>query len=183
MNELVRSFVTIKEMLSDRGVDTNLLDAISDVELAAMANASNVFTVTVSDSFKIMYYLNTKFKITELTKKFDPTDTVLMVFKEKINNQNIKNIKELNAHVEVFMLKELQYNISRHVLVPKHEIVRDEQFIENMLATYRLKKNQLPIIQKTDPMARYLRVAPGDLVKITRSSPSAGEAVVYRYCV
>lgn len=183
MNELVRSFVTIKEMLSDRGVDTSLLDAISDVELAAMANASKVFTVTVSEDFKILYYLNTKFKITELTKKFDQNNTMLLVFKEKINNQNIKNIKELNAHAEVFMLKELQYNISHHVLVPKHEIVRDEEFIESMLATYRLKKNQLPIIQKSDPMARYLHVAPGDVVKITRSSPSAGEAVVYRYCV
>ena len=183
MNDLTRSFVTIKEMLSDRGEDTSMLDAISDVELEAMANASKVFTITVREDFKILYYLNTKFKITELTKKFDSEDTVLIVFKEKINNLNVKNIKDLNINVEVFMLKELQYNISRHTLVPKHAIVRDDEFIEKMLATYRIKKNQLPIIQKTDQMARYLHVKSGEIVKITRNSPSAGEAIVYRYCV
>lgn len=183
MSELTRSFVTIKEMLSDRGIDTSMLDAISDIELEAMANASKVFTITVSENFKILYYLNIKFKITELTKKFNAEDTVLIVFKEKINNLNVKNIKDLNINAEVFMLKELQYNISHHALVPKHEIVRDDEFIERMLATYRLKKNQLPIIQKTDPMARYLHVKPGEILKITRNSPSAGEAIVYRYCV
>jgi len=170
-------------MLTDRGMDTSMLDAISEEELYTMANTNKVFVIHVSDKFKLVYYLNSKFKITELTKKFDIEDDVLIVFKEKINNLNLKNLKVLNPHVEVFLMREMQYNLSRHSLVPKHEILKDDGEVEGLLSTYQLKRNQMPIIQKADPMARYLGVKPGDIVKITRSSPSAGEAILYRYCV
>jgi DNA-directed RNA polymerase I, II, and III subunit RPABC1 len=44
-------------------------------------------------------------------------------------------------------------------------------------------KFQLPIILKTDAMAKYLGLKNGDIIKITRVSPTAGEYVVYRCCV
>lgn len=184
MADIVRSFVTIKQMLGDRGMDTSNLDAISEDELITMANVNKIFVLKVTDSYKIVYYLNTKFKINDLVKKFEPNDTVLLVFKEKINNLNIRNLKDVDeVTIEIFMLKELQYNISHHHLVPKHEIMSDDEEVERMLSMYQLKRNQLPIIQKSDPMARYLDVKSGQVLKITRNSPSAGEAVVYRYCV
>lgn len=184
MAELVRSFITIKQMLSDRGMDVSNLNAISDEELNIMASVNKIFVINVTDTYKIVYYLNTKFKINDLIKKFETNDNILLVFKEKINNLNIRNLKDLSdVTIEIFMLKELQYNISHHSLVPKHEIVREETEIDAILAMYQLKKNQLPIIQKTDPMARYLDVKSGEVVKITRNSPSAGQAIVYRYCV
>jgi len=184
MNDIVKSYITLKEMLVDRGVNIDNLSAISDTELNIMSKANKIFSLQVNEKFKIVYYINTKFKINDLKKYFDDDEHIILVFKEKINNLNIKNLKELtNVSIEIFMIKELQFNISRHILVPKHEIVRDEKEIETMLDTYQLKKNQLPILLKMDPMARYLDVKAGDIVKITRNSPSAGEAILYRYCV
>ena len=184
MNEVIKSYITLNEMLVDRGTDIEMLNSISDMELNIMSKVNKIFSIQVNSMTKIVYYTNPKFKINDLKKYFVDDEHVILVFKEKINNLNIKNLKEqTNVTIEIFMMKELQYNISHHVLVPKHEIVHDTNEIETLLNIYQLKRNQLPIILKTDPMARYLDVKAGDVVKITRKSPSAGEAILYRYCV
>lgn len=184
MNELIKSFVTLKEMLVDRGVDVSRLNSISDAELNIMSKSHKIFSVEVNDSMKIVYHINTKFKINELKKYLGENEHIIVVFKEKINNLNIRNMRDQNnVFIEIFMMKELQFNISRHMLVPKHEIMKNDDEIDKLLKTYNLKKNQLPIILHSDPMARYLNVKVGDIVKITRDSPSAGIAIVYRYCV
>lgn len=184
MNEVVKSYITLKEMFVDRGIETEMLNAISDVELNIMSKVNKIFSIQVNEKTKIVYYINSKFKIGDLKKYFIDDEHIILVFKEKINNLNIKNLKEqTNVTIEIFMMKELQYNISKHTLVPKHMIVHDSEEIDSILDTYRLKKNQLPIILKADPMARYLDVKVGDIVKVTRNSPSAGEAIVYRFCV
>lgn len=127
--------------------------------------------------------MNSKFKINDLKKLINDEDRILIVFKEKINNLNIKNLKEYEANIEIFLIKELLINISKHILVPKHEIVTDQEIISKIVSQFQLKsKTQLPIIQRTDPMARYLDIKTGEIVKITRNSPSAGEAIIYRYC-
>ena len=184
MNELIKSYVTLKEMLTDRGIDTSRLDAISDIELNTMFKVHKIFALEINDNMKIVYHINTKFKINELKKYLGDNEHVIIVFKEKINNLNIKNMRDQsNVCIEIFMMKELQFNISKHILVPKHEIVRDQSEIADLLTTYKMSKNKLTIILHSDPMARYLNVKVGEIVKITRDSPSAGIAIVYRYCV
>ena len=184
MNELIKSFVILKEMLKDIDIDTKNLDSISDTELNIMFKSNKIFSLNVNDSMNIVYHINNKFKINELKKYLGNNDHVIVIFKEKINNLNIKNMRDQNnVFIEIFMMKELQFNISKHLLVPKHEIMNDQVEINRLLSTYSLKKNQLPIILHSDPMARYLNVKVGDIVKITRDSPSAGIAIVYRYCV
>jgi DNA-directed RNA polymerase subunit H (RpoH/RPB5) len=188
MNDILTSYIHLKEMLIDRKMDTLMLDNISDVELTEMYNTVmfnvNIFEFKVNDKTTVIYYMNNKFKINDLKKFISDGEKKIIVFKEKINNLNMKNIKDVNSNVEIFFIKELLHNISKHVLVPKHEILKDESEIEEMMNKYQLKnKSQLPIILKTDAMARYLDVKPGDIVKITRNSLSAGETVVYRYCI
>lgn len=189
---LYRCFNTLKEMLADRGVDTTHLESISidEFDMLSRNNDNNVFQIDVNDDMKIIYYMNVKFKISDLRKHLIPytgtsIHTVIIVFKERINNFNHKNIEELaNIDVQVFTMKELLFNISKHELVPHHEAIRDEETINNLVTQHNLKsKLQFPIILKTDPMARYLNIQSGELVKITRTSPSAGLSVVYRCCV
>ena len=42
--------------------------------------------------------------------------------------------------------------------------------------------DQLPIILRTDPIAKRLRLAPGDICEITRITESSGEILYYRVC-
>lgn len=94
-----------------------------------------------------------------------------------------KGADDAARDVQLFPIKELLYNVSKHEMVPKHEPIRDEKTIQEILKRYRLKsKFQLPLILSSDPMARYLALKPGQLVRIVRPSPSAGTYTLYRCC-
>jgi DNA-directed RNA polymerase I, II, and III subunit RPABC1 len=101
-----------------------------------------------------------------------------------MSQNNTKMMTGLKLNLQVFDIKLLQFNVSKHELVPKHEVVTDEDEIKRIVEQMCLKnKFQLPIILKADAMAHYLGLKNGDVVKITRVSPTSGEYVMYRCCV
>ena len=75
------------------------------------------------------------------------------------------------------------YNPTKHELVPKHEKMNNED-VKKLMENLKLKaKTQLPFIQKTDVIARWLGIQSGDVVKITRYSPTSGKSYYYRCCI
>lgn len=79
-------------------------------------------------------------------------------------------------------VKKNQVLVPDHAFVPKHEIVSKEE-AEKVLKKFNCKPTELPLIFVTDPAILGLGVKPGDLIKITRKSPTAGESLYYRYVV
>jgi DNA-directed RNA polymerase subunit H len=73
-------------------------------------------------------------------------------------------------------------DIEKHKLVPKH-IILNEQEKEEVLKKYGISLKQLPRILVSDPIIKLLNGKPGDVVKIIRKSPTAGEAVYYRVVI
>ncbi len=69
-----------------------------------------------------------------------------------------------------------------HVYVPKHEIMTKKE-AEEVLDEFNCKPTELPLIFVTDPAIIGLGVKPGDMIKITRKSSTAGESFYYRYVV
>ena len=69
-----------------------------------------------------------------------------------------------------------------HVYVPKHEIMTKKE-AEEVLEEFNCKPTELPLIFVTDPAIIGLGVKPGDMIKITRKSSTAGESFYYRYVV
>ncbi len=60
-----------------------------------------------------------------------------------------------------------------------HELLSQEEQ-EEVLRRYRTTRPQLPKILTSDPVVRKLGAKPGDVIKITRTSPTAGVTVYYR---
>ena len=78
--------------------------------------------------------------------------------------------------------KKHQVLVPDHVYVPKHEIISKKEG-EEVLKKYNCKPTELPLIFVTDPAILGLGVKPGDMIKISRKSPTAGESLYYRYVV
>lgn len=78
--------------------------------------------------------------------------------------------------------KERSYNIFEHQLVPKHELLSKKE-AEELMKEFHIRPHQLPYIRTGDPAAETLGAKMGDILRITRKSPTAGEVVVYRYVV
>ncbi len=69
--------------------------------------------------------------------------------------------------------------VSKHVLIPKHIKIGEKEKKE-LLEKYNISLKELPKILKDDPAIASLNVKPGDVIKVIRKSPTAGEAIFYR---
>ncbi|MHA1214296.1 MAG: DNA-directed RNA polymerase subunit H [Candidatus Hodarchaeales archaeon] len=74
------------------------------------------------------------------------------------------------------------FNLFNHYLVPVHEFATEEE-LKELEEKYSIFKYQLPKISVEDPAAQLLGAKVGDVLKIKRKSPTAGEFTVYRAVV
>ena len=74
-----------------------------------------------------------------------------------------------------------KFEISKHFLVPKHTKLSDKE-AEKLLKALNATKDNLPKILVKDPAIAELKAEVGDIIKVVRQSPTAGETEFYR-CV
>lgn len=75
-----------------------------------------------------------------------------------------------------------KFDIQDHELVPKHILLNDQEK-EGVLKQYGISLRQLPRMLATDPAIKLFNTKPGDVIKIVRKSPTAGETVYYRVVI
>jgi len=74
------------------------------------------------------------------------------------------------------------FKVSTHFLIPKHELLTKEE-ASQVLARFNSSPSQFPYIQATDAIVKEIGARPGDFVRVTRSSETAGSSTYYRYVV
>ncbi|MBI1978449.1 MAG: DNA-directed RNA polymerase subunit H [Candidatus Aenigmarchaeota archaeon] len=75
-----------------------------------------------------------------------------------------------------------EIDITKNDLVPKHTLLNDGEKLE-LFNQYEITLRQLPRILVNDPVVQNIGGKVGDVVKVVRKSPTAGEALYYRVIV
>ncbi len=103
-----------------------------------------------------------------------PSDDLIIIIKDKINDTSLKLMKNLVIKDKVFCtimtLKQLQFNILDHSLVPPHRILSEVE-VESIKENYNITQDsQFPEISRFDPVAQAIGMRPGEVCEIIRGS-------------
>lgn len=97
---------------------------------------------------------------------------------QKVNAAN----QTKNVIIELFLENEFLVNLSRHALIPSATILSEEE-ARQVTVQYSIQKSEMHRIQMSDMMARYYGLVPGQVIKISRGSETAGIYSTYRICI
>jgi DNA-directed RNA polymerase subunit H len=73
-------------------------------------------------------------------------------------------------------------NVLDHAMVPDHQIMTEEE-LTGLLSLYKITSEQLPRMYHDDPAVKTIGAKPGDVIRIIRTSHTAGRAESYRLVI
>ena len=94
-----------------------------------------------------------------------------------------KVLQKKKGMLQFFQLNELQFNPTEHQLVPPHRKLNPQESTDIMTKYLIKSKLQMPIIPKTDVIAKWLGLKQGEIVEITRHNENSGKSYYYRCCI
>jgi DNA-directed RNA polymerase I, II, and III subunit RPABC1 len=94
-----------------------------------------------------------------------------------------KILQKKKGMLQYFQLNELQFNPTKHQLVPPHRKLTTEEATEVMNKYLVKNKLQMPIILRTDVIAKWLGLKQGEIVEILRFNENSGKSYYYRCCI
>ncbi len=203
VDTVYRSRMTLLDLLEARGYDVNKYRKFSPAEISVAIEAFPSLSFKVSkrdEPTQVCDVRYAKISRQKLETFFDDipldeinnTEVIVMMMEDLGDAHHMialkqymknKNGKEYKLRVSFFNIQKIVVNPLKHVLVPKHEIVPQEEHKELLKSMYITSKSKLPEIKfHLDPITRCIGAVPGDIIKITRPSQSSGEAIMYRVC-
>lgn len=175
---LDKVYDVLHEMLTDRGY----IHIESETESSIIARNN--------ENLRVLVYLVHSAKVSvkkiKMIKDMIQEDehgfhSLILVYKSSITSfaKQFITTDVNNILVQVFSEKEMSFNVTKHTLVPKHELLSTTEKLE-VMARFKTKLKNFPNILSTDPVSKYYGYIPGSLIRITRKSPTAGTYVSYR---
>lgn len=190
MRELWLARNTIIEMLTERGYSTSqtILTHASFVGQfpGATGNPSILnFIASKGEQSIGVHFINedkiAKKSLELLTNEYTAQGVgqIMLITTAKLNPACKALLKSVKINLEHFLIEELQFNITKHHLVPKHRILEESEQ-KALLNKLRCDISNLPTILTSDPVCRFFGAKIGDVFEITRNSQTAGTAFYYR---
>jgi DNA-directed RNA polymerase subunit H len=199
-----RSRQNILRMMSDRGYNIEPYSKFGPDEIAKLMNKDKALEMELNhkeDPEKKAYILYRFTRIKQSLQtlirtildpeemNIDPSkcEVIVVTMEQIVDTFHAASLEAWSAHglkIQFFWMPSMVNYPIDHVLQPKFEIVPKTNHAELLKKFYAKKASQFPMIRyHADMVARCLGVVPGDIVKIIRPSPSAGEYELYRTCV
>lgn len=114
-------------------------------------------------------------------------DTLFIIVKDDINETLTSKLVHLwntdGIFVVMVSIKRLQYNILKHILVPPHRVMSEDEVAEVMKRYNITNKKEFPEISRFDPVAQVIGLRPGNVTHIRRPSKTAILSDYYRVCI
>jgi DNA-directed RNA polymerase I, II, and III subunit RPABC1 len=156
------------EMILDRGYVIDYIDYLNTESYCIKGTKNNVENI---NSNTILCFINADDKLNiqgikdriSIMNKEGSTKCII-VYRSSVTSSAKKSLETLEYDFELFGLHELQLNITRHRLVPRHERV----LLSEKEELDRNYKGKIPTILQTDPVSRYYAFERGEYIRITR---------------
>jgi DNA-directed RNA polymerase subunit H len=176
--------------------EVSIMKQNNQMDMLLEKNYNSQENVVETRKIYIRYYLNKLgpnniqemiddlFNLEEILTK---NDTLFIIIKDNVNETLINKMKHIwdtdGIFIVIESIKNLQFNILEHVLVPPHRVLNETE-TKTIMQKYNLtSKEQLPEISRFDPVARIIGIKPNEVCHILRPSKTAIEADYYRVCV
>lgn len=184
---------TILEMITDRGYTIPESENISFEQFEIKYNNKNLDIYIYDQNLEKKLYVyfhndlksfgksDLKSNMQKIISQYSDEDiNIIFILRDKENSAVTKELsKESYKNVEVFLKKNMLFNITHHVYVPKHILLSQDEEKE-LLQKYNTTKGKLPKMSKLDPVAKYYGMKTDQVCKIIRKSPEVGEYIYYR---
>ena len=108
-------------------------------------------------------------------------DTVSLPLISQLNKYD-KLFQKNGGMLQYFQIKQLMFNPTKHEYVPEHIKLKDDEIVEFMKKYMIRSKLDMSRIYPSDPIAKWLGLKTGDIVKIIRYNENSGESFYYRSC-
>jgi len=194
----------IKDMLVDRGDNIDEFDEHeADIDREEFYNDNNILEFH-TDNTTIIFALTKNLRVNiieQLKKNKGNIETFVNTYNGKYNiilifNNDIlttptitqlnlidKILQKKKGMLQFFQINELQFNPTKHQLVPPHRKLNPDETTEIMNKYLVKSKLQLPLILKTDRIAKWLGLKQGEVVEIIRYNENSGKSYYYRCCI
>ena len=188
------------EILSERGFNIEKYSdfGITDIGILIETNQLDMLLENEGTKKKIYvkYYITKVIKpqniydivedLFHLESVLEKKDDLMVIIKDEPNDTMLENIKDIwvseNIYISLINIKRLQFNILKHVLVPKHTILSNTEK-ELFMKKYNIfDKSQIPDISYFSPVSIVMGIRPDDVVKIERNSRTSIQTDFYRIC-
>jgi len=193
----------LKEMLVARGDDISLFEEHeASVDRDEFENDKNVISFQTSRT-TLIFALTKKLRkncigdikdndgsIEEYIKKYGNMKNIILIFNDDVIsvpimsqlNRYDKMFQKIGGQLQFFYTKQLMYNPTKHEYVPEHIKLSEEETFDIMKNNMIRSKLYMPVILHSDPIAKWLGLKQGDIVKIIRYNENSGISFYYRCC-
>ena len=180
MGDIVRSKITIFEMMKERGFHDVVEDNEKNMHFTNKHGEHLQVKFCDKSSGKILSFENmieNDINLKDIKKKYKDVNIYVVPFDIPLDSTLYHSIRKMynmkGIFIQFFSYENLYFNVTKHLLVPKHEII-DE--IQCGLHEY-MKIKDLPKIFISDPVAKFIGLRPNQVCKIHRPS-----GFYYRLC-
>jgi len=188
------------EILNERGFNIEKYSDFGITEIGILMESNQLDMLLENETTKkkiyVKYYISKVIKpqniydivedLFHLESILEKKDDLMVIIKDEPNETMLENIKDIwvseNIYISLINIKRLQFNILKHVLVPKHTILTHSEK-ELFMKKYNIfDKSQIPDISYFSPVSLAMGIRPDDVVKIERNSRTSISTEYYRIC-